>query len=391
MAALRPDLQQPTQSRLAGRVPVDGARVLAVLLERGALADRVIGAAVAVQRGAYVSVGCTHRMLGEGDRLRVPHVVLAVATPRVDAADRQKRVVRSRVGAGVPLERLGGEHVQPHAPDAGGGTGEMGVDQLALEAHGLEDLRAAIGLDRGDAHLRDRLEQAFADRFDEVLRRLLQQLVQLLGVGRPLAAVLRGPGDSPLDYELVERLERQVGVDGARAIADQGREVVHLTRLARLEDDARPQARALDHEMVVDGGDREQRGNRHPAGPDRAVGEDDDVDARRDRLVRFAADPLDRPAHAGCALLGGPGDVERQRFVHVVLDVAKRLELAVEQDRLVEQELVRVLGGLLEQVALVAEARREAHHDLLADRVDRRVGHLREQLLEVREQRRLAV
>ena len=33
----------------------------------------------------------------------------------------------------------------------------------------------------------------------------------------------------------------------------------------------------------------------------------------------------------------------------------------------------------------------QAHHDLLADRIDRRVGDLCEQLLEVREERRLAV
>jgi len=49
---------------------------------------------------------------------------------------------------------------------------------------------------------------------------------------------------------------------------------------------------------------------------------------------------------------------------------------------------VRVLRRLIEQVALVAEARREAHHDFLAQRVDRRVGDLREQLLEIGEQRR---
>jgi len=74
-----------------------------------------------------------------------------------------------------------------------------------------------------------------------------------------------------------------------------------------------------------------------------------------------------------------------------VFDVAQGLQLAVEQNRLVQQQLVRVLGGLVEQVALVAQARRQAHHDFLAERVDRRVGHLGEQLLEVGEQRRRLV
>ncbi len=71
--------------------------------------------------------------------------------------------------------------------------------------------------------------------------------------------------------------------------------------------------------------------------------------------------------------------------------MAQSLELAVEQDRLVKHQLVRVLGRLLEQVALGAQARRQAHHDFLADRVDRRVRDLGEQLLEVGEQRRRLV
>ena len=48
-------------------------------------------------------------------------------------------------------------------------------------------------------------------------------------------------------------------------------------------------------------------------------------------------------------------------------------------------------GVSVKQVRLRADARSQAHHDLLADRVDRRVRDLREQLLEVRVERRLAV
>ena len=98
-----------------------------------------------------------------------------------------------------------------------------------------------------------------------------------------------------------------------------------------------------------------------------------------------------RLGHAGGARLERPRRVDRARREHVVVDVAQRLELAVEQDRLVEHELVRMLGRLVEEVLLRAEGRRQAHHDFLADRVDRRVGDLREQLLEVGEQRRRLV
>ena len=39
-----------------------------------------------------------------------------------------------------------------------------------------------------------------------------------------------------------------------------------------------------------------------------------------------------------------------------------------------EYKLVGVLGRLVEEVALGPEGRRETHHDLLADRIDRRVS-----------------
>ena len=105
----------------------------------------------------------------------------------------------------------------------------------------------------------------------------------------------------------------------------------------------------------------------------------------------LAADAVDRRVHARGSLGDRPGDVDRARRVDGVGDVAQRLELAVQQDRLFQMELVGVLGRLVEQVALVAQAGRQAHHDLLADRVDRRVGDLGEQLLEVGEQRRRLV
>jgi hypothetical protein len=381
------DLQQAPQSRPARGVLVDHARVLAVLLERRALAHGRVRLAVALQRGAHVTVGGAHRLLHERDRLGIPHVVLAVAAPCVDAADRQQLLAGAavrRIRAGMTLERLRREHVDADAADARGGVGEVLVDQLPVQTDRLEDLRAAVGLDRRDAHLGDRLQQSFADRLDDVLGRGLAAERDRRRIGSRAC-------DAPFGDQLIERLEHQVRVDRTDAVADQCREVVHLARLAGLDDDAHAQASPLEYKMVVNGGDGEQRRDRGAARAELAVGQDDDVHPFGDRLARLAADTVDRLAHPGRSLGDRPGDVDRARRVDVMVDVAQRLELAVEQDRLVEQELVGVLGGLFEHVALVAQARRQAHHDFLADRVDRRVCHLREQLLEVGEQRRRLV
>src|SRR6185437_3081752 len=171
-AALGPDPQEPAQGRLARRVLVDGCRVLAVLLESGRVAHLRVRGFIAPERSGDIAVDRANSVLDQGDRLGVPHVVLAVATPRIDATHRQKVLLRGGAhppGARMALQGLDREHLQADTTDARGGAGEVAVDQLPLEPDGLEDLGATVGLDRGDAHLGDRLQEALADRLDRVL------------------------------------------------------------------------------------------------------------------------------------------------------------------------------------------------------------------------------
>src|SRR6478736_2747745 len=65
--------------------------------------------------------------------------------------------------------------------------------------------------------------------------------------------------------------------------------------------------------------------------------------------------------------------------------------IGAREDGLAHHELAGMLRRLLDQVALGTDAGGQAHHDGLADRVDGRVRDLREELLEVGEQRRLLV
>ena len=141
----------------------------------------------------------------------------------------------------------------------------------------------------------------------------------------------------------------------------------------------------------MDGGDREQGRDRRARRADAAVGEHDDVRAVGDRLGRLLGDPPHAPDHALGAVGDRPGDRDGVRAEHGGVDAAQRLELVVAQDRVRDDELVRVVGPLVEQVRLRADARLDRHHDGLADRVDRRVRDLREELLEVGEQRRRLV
>ena len=307
-------------------------------------------------------------VLKRRDRLGVPAVVLAAPTPGVDPAGGEQLGDRGRVGARVAVERLARDRVEAHSLDPRGRAREVAVDDLLLDPDDLEDLRARVGADGRDPHLGEDLQESLADRADHAL----------LGVLR--AHALRQP---VLAVKRVERLEHHIWVDCRGPGADQRGDVMDLARLAGLDHEADLQARPLAHEVVVHRADRQQRRHRGALRADVAVRQDDDVHAPGDELARLAAHRLDAELHARLALLGGPGHVDRARLEHVVVDLAQLLELRVAQDRLLHHELVAVVGRLPEQVDLGADAGLEAHHHGLADRVDRRIGDLREELLEV--------
>ena len=138
------------------------------------------------------------------DRLGVEEVVLALAAPLVLAAGLEVAVGPllgpARVGDGVAQADLLGELVEADAAEAADGAGEVLVDELLAEADGLEDLRAGVGRDRRDAHLGHHLQDALAGGLDVVV----DGLHRVAHVGEVL-------GD-----EVLDRLEGEVRVDGAR-------------------------------------------------------------------------------------------------------------------------------------------------------------------------------
>ena len=161
---------------------------------------------------------------------------------------------------------LGRDHVEVDALDARRGAGEVLVDERALETDRLEDLRARVGRDGGDAHLRHHLEDALARGLHVVLHRL--------ALGEPATARPRGRRSRIVS-------NARYGLIAAGAVTEQQREVVHLARLARLDHETHPRARLLAHEVVVHRGGHEQRRDRRALGVGVAVGEDDEVRAAR--------------------------------------------------------------------------------------------------------------
>ena len=166
--------------------------------------------------------------------------------------------------------------------------------------------------------------------------------------------------------------------------------MMHFARLAGLHDQADGSAQALADEVVVHGGGRQQAGDRNAVGANHAVGQHDDVVAAGDRLFGAVAETVEHGLHALGAERGVIGEVERLGVERVLemADGADFFQIRVGQDRLAHFEALFLRGALVvEDVGARADEGDQAHHQLLADRIDRRIGDLGEVLLEIAEQR----
>ena len=156
--------------------------------------------------------------------LGVEEVVFAVGAPLVLAAGGKDRGLDRALGIGgvVAQKHLGGDGGKADTADAGGGPGDVLVDDILADADGFEDLGAAVALEGRDAHLRGDLDDALGGGLHEVLAGGL--VVEI--------------GQQTLVDHVVDGLEGDVRVDRADAVADEQGEVVDFAGLAGLEHEA---------------------------------------------------------------------------------------------------------------------------------------------------------
>ena len=315
--------------------------------------------------------------LQAGDHLGGHDVGLTLPPPRIAAAHielERLRHVRAGPGVFVPGEGLVGEAFQADAADAAGRPREELVHERLLQAHRLEDLRAAVALLRGDAHLAHDLQQALRRRLDEVLVELLPRIVA---------------ADDLLRLHLVDRGEGDVGVHGAGAVTGEQREVLHLAGLARFDDEPATGAGALADEVVVHAGSGQERRHGGLVAAHAAVGEHEDRRAALHGLRRLGPDRIETLPHPRSPV--GRWKEHRDRLRDEAgpgrgVGRAEGLDpgaLGVRDHGSLEPQEPGLLGLRIEQVPLAADRGDHRGDDLLADRVERRVGHLGEELLEV--------
>ena len=163
--------------------------------------------------------------------------------------------------------------------------------------------------------------------------------------------------------------------------------MMDLTGTAGLDNETRACAQTLIDQVLMDCAGREQRRNRHPIGRHRTIRQDQDVEARTHGVLGLRGerrnprlDPLGPPG-------GRIADVEYRglelgpRKSMNLTDLGNFLRV---KNWLCDLQTNRRIDVIqIQQIGLGSNEADQGHHHLLADRVNRRIGDLREQLAEV--------
>ena len=304
------------------------------------------------------------------DRLGVKEMELAIAAPLVLAAPVQllEAAFAAWESAFVVGQGLFGDFEHTDPADARDGLREVVIDELFVQADSFEDLGAAVTLDRGDAHLGHDLHDALLDRLQVVLDGLV--LIE------PALNVAIGD-------EMLERIDGEVGVDRAGAVANEQSVVVHLARVGGLDDETDLGTLLYAHQVVVEPGDGQEHWDRSVVRVHSAVGEDKDLGAEGHGPVGGFVNGGERGGEARRASGGREQRRQHGGAESVVLERSELRHLVVVEEGRIEADEVAVLRLGVEEVALGADDRLHGRDELFAYGVEGRVRDLGEELLEV--------
>ena len=138
----------------------------------------------------------------------------------------------------------------------------------------------------------------------------------------------------------MQRLEREIRVDGAGAVAEQQRDMVHFARVTGLDEQAALGARPFAHQVMVHARGREQARNRRVRRIDAAVRENQDAVAGGHGLTRLAAQLGHRALEPRTILIRVVQQRQRRRTKRRARrQMPKLRDLVVVQNRILDLDL----------------------------------------------------
>ena len=191
------------------------------------------------------------------------------------------------------------------------------------------------------------------------------------------------PFEVPIAVRFLNRSERHVRVDRIRSIAGQQAEVVNFASFARLQNDPDSSPKFVLDEVMVNRSAGQQRTDWNPSIAHRAIRQDDQTVTIIDRLLGFCTDSLKGFAMTLRTIFAGEGNVDDLGRPASIVQAFESSHLTVAQNRVRNHHPVTLLRSRRQKVPFRTDVATQTHDDVFADRVDRRVGHLGEELLEV--------
>ena len=281
-----------------------------------------------------------------------------------------RRRLRQRAGCrGTPHDPVA-EVVDRHSARPGGDHREAALDHVNRQVDAVDEPAADVTRDGADTHPREGLAQASGERVEEVLDRVGGR--QLLRTARP--------------GELGRELHGETRMDDRRPDSECHRHRVDVEHVSGVGQDVGPAAQTGSREGRVDGADRQDGRDRQPLVRDRAIADEQDLDARLARRDRLPPERLEAAGETGATLGERPGRVQHP---HTATARQHDLEQAVEvrDDRALEPQRPRSSWRATQQRRSATELHPQVHDHALPLRVDGGVGDLGEGLAEVVDRR----
>ena len=190
-----------------------------------------------------------------------------------------------------------------------------------------------------------------------------------------------------LGNQPVEHGESHIRIDGAGPESDQQRHMHHFARLGGFDDqrDLSPLAPVV--QVVVHGRQSQQRRDRSMFDVDAPIAQNHIIVTVVDRFFRHSAKSVNRVRKPLSAVCRAEQHRQGQRPKSFVTQIIQNIQFGIGQDRTRQFDHFAVFGRRVQDISADrADVTGDRHDQFFADRIDRRIGHLRELLPEIVEQ-----
>mmetsp|Transcript_111573 Transcript_111573/g.315061 ORF Transcript_111573/g.315061 Transcript_111573/m.315061 type:complete len:445 (-) Transcript_111573:1421-2755(-) len=298
--------------------------------------------------------------------------------------ERCEEVTGRRVGHGwettvVDINRPLSELLETETSELRADAPETHVHNVLPEPDGVCDLSSLVARERGDAHLRHDLQESLAHSL-------------LVVCGHLRAGPLHALRKVAVPTEFQQGFIGHVWADSIGAEREEKGVVRHLVSLAALDDEGHLEAHSLLDKALVDGAARQERGEVHAAVAYSAVRNDQHPATAEHRLNGLFAEAQKPFLEALNPISLRKGRIQSLEVPRAELTSAEeRIHLLWQQAWLLKPKPPAMFRRRVrEQVLLGTDPTSQRHNTRFADGVDRRVRHLREELVkEVEDRARL--